>query len=114
MFARCLHFWAGMLVSWDRQTLSHWSATVAHFRAGSRDAEGRGELQELSLSVPIETGPDGPTSPTPILPSLSLKSSHGGNTGVGRWIIGNFTPLKTIILSKTFQIYSSVESFCLS
>ena len=83
MFARCLHFWVEMLVSWDRQTLSHWSVRVAHFRAGSRDAEGKGELQDVSLSVTLERGPAGPTNSTPTLPSLPLKSSHGRNAGSG-------------------------------
>lgn len=43
MFARCLHFWAKMLVPWDVQTDSHWSTVVAPFRRGGRDAEGGGK-----------------------------------------------------------------------
>lgn len=111
MFARCLHFWAKMLVSWDRQTQSHWLTVVVPHRGG--DAERRGELRALELVRPA-----GPTSPSPTyppsLPAPPLQPSHGGNTVRGLWIIGNFNPLKAIIQNKTFQIYSSVESSCLS
>lgn len=39
MFARCLHFWAKMLVSWDGQTQPHWSTAVAPFGGGGCDAK---------------------------------------------------------------------------
>lgn len=114
MFARCLHFWAKMLVSWDRQTQSHWSTAVAPFRGVGCDTEGRGELRAFGSWVPLETGLAGPTNPSPTLSPPPLQSSYDGNTGSGLWIIGNFNPLKAIIQSKTFQIYSSGESSCLS
>lgn len=73
MFARCLHFLAKMLVSWDRQTPSHWLAAVSLFRGGGCDAVGRGELRALRLSVPLETGPAGPTNPfNPPPPCLTV------------------------------------------
>lgn len=113
MFARCLHFWAKMLVSWDRQTQPHWWTAVAPLRGDDCDAEGGEELRAFSLSVPLETRPAGPTHPV----SPPLWSSYDGNTGRGLRIIGNFNPLKAIIQNKTFQIYSSgvvlfVSSMC--
>lgn len=72
-------FWLRMLLSWDTQTHSHWSTASAPFRGGSYDAEGkRGELRALSISVPQETRPAGPTNPSlsartaspPLQPSL--------------------------------------------
>lgn len=72
MFARCLHFWAETLVLRDRQTQSHWSTAVAPVRGGGCDAEGRGELQAFNLSVPLKTGPAGPTHPAPLPYSLPM------------------------------------------
>lgn len=85
MFARCLHFWAEILVSWDRQTPSHWLARVAHFSAGSRDAEGREERYEmLDFTIPLERRPAVQPCDDPSLPSVPLKSSRGGNAGRSR------------------------------
>lgn len=38
---------------------------LAGFRAGGCDAEGKGEVEDVSLSLPQEKWPDGPTNPAP-------------------------------------------------
>lgn len=96
MFARCLHFWAKMLVSWDRQTQSHWSSAVAPFRGGGCDAEGRGRVTSVRLVSPTRDGSSWIHQPLTHPLSPPLQSSYGGNTGRGSWMIGNFNPLKQL------------------
>ncbi len=75
----------------------------------------RGEGSAASFKLVSPTRDRTSWTHQPFSPTLSpppLQSSHGGNAGL--WIIGNFNPLKAIIQSRTFQIYSSAESSCLS
>lgn len=99
----------------NRFSLVHCSCFLQTRRLWRRGGKGE-ELWASCLSVPLETGPAGPTNPSPTHPhSPPLQFSHGGNAGRGLWIIGNFNPLKAIIQNETFQIYfaSSAESSCL-
>lgn len=80
MFARCLHFCPRMLLSWDtHKHILIGPLPLLPSERGSYDAEGKGgELRALSVSVPQETRPAGPTNPSlsartvspPLQPSL--------------------------------------------